>query len=810
MDLFYQSRAYPVDEIPVEKLAKAFETQRMEASTRGSRFSGSWHALGPLNFGGRTLQITFNPLDPRTVYACSASGGLWVSRSGGVGPTAWQRVNTGYPVSSTTCLAISAADTGLMFLGTGEVYNYGLAGTGYAVWPTRGFYGIGILKTRDGGKTWTKSLDWSSGPLRGVWMIKFNPQNAATLWAGTTEGLYRSTDTGNTWQLALNVKMVTDFLIHPQDTLIMLAACGDLGSPGHGLYRSADGGNTWQKLGTAEGIPDFYGKIMLGICKGSPDNMYASIGYPDNARELYRSTDKGAHWQPMTTDRYAYGWFAHDLSVHPANPLDVICAGVSVYKLQVPGDSLSEKSRWWAWDMSATPIGGPEGPPDYVHADIHDIVRHPDTPEIVYFATDGGIFRSLDNGETFSGHNGGYQTQQFYQGLATSWSDSMFALAGMQDNSTAVYEGHYSFRRVVGGDGAYCIIRQWNDNVVYASTQWGRHYKSTNHAQNFSYLSGLDYHIYNTNFVSPLVAVPGQPDVLFAGKDSVYKSTNGGLSWANLGQIDNGRPVLALAISRSNANVLYAATSPMYLSPGITVTLDPPAGLFRSDDGGQTWSSIRNGLPDRFYNDIAIDPSDSQTAFVALGGYGSHHIYNTRDGGNTWSVSDSGLPDLPVNALLIDPSRPKYMYAGTDLGVYVSADSGATWSLYSDGLPEAVIVYDLAVTANHRLIAATHGNGLYMGDMMGAPLGTGLSIPANALMLYPNPVSDYLKVAYNLPDANGTWAVYSLDGRVLMSGRLQNHSGVLELDMEHVISGQYLFAFRTGGRSLTRRFAVLH
>src|SRR5262249_40612442 len=146
--------------------------------------------------------------------------------------------------------------------GTGEVYRYQGSIGGTVIRTTRGSYGIGILKSVDGGATWTKSLDWSRNQTRGVWMIRVHPTNSNILYAATTEGTYKSVDAGGNWNLVHNVLMATDVRIHPTMTQTVFVAAGDLGSSPQGIYRSIDGGGSWTKL--AGGLPaSWSGKAML-------------------------------------------------------------------------------------------------------------------------------------------------------------------------------------------------------------------------------------------------------------------------------------------------------------------------------------------------------------------------------------------------------------------------------------------------------------------------------------------------------------------------------------------------------------------
>ena len=415
------SRSYPGRDIPAAGFSRGYEYSvaelrrpLAEAFGHGSRGElrrgqgAGWQPIGPTNGGGRTLTIAFDPLDPDIVYAGAASGGLWRSATGGVGAAAWERVPTGLPELGVSTIAFEPGNSDVFYIGTGEVYNVDKAGDLEADRRTRGSYGIGILKTMDGGETWSKSLDWSYNQQHGVWMIRVDPFDSDTVWAATTEGVFKSTDAGANWELMLDVAMATDLVLHPNNPQVALAACGNLESADRGLYRTVDGGESWELI-TSGGLPaDFEGKMQFGVTAADPDIVYLSIGNGflvgiDNFTWLFRSDDFGVNWTLQTTTDYSkwQGWFAHDVAVHPTDPDTVICIGIDIWRSTDGGVTLFQESSSADRFEGPIPPGGAEGGPDYSHADHHDVVYHPTDPDIVYFANDGGVFRSLDGGVTF-------------------------------------------------------------------------------------------------------------------------------------------------------------------------------------------------------------------------------------------------------------------------------------------------------------------------------------------------------------------------------------------------------------------------
>ena len=277
LDLWANQRAYPNKIIPDIGYYDAYVYSKNNLISSFDNFDTThWYQIGPHNIGGRTISLAINSLNPNTIYAGSASGGLWRSYTGGVGTSAWKYIATGYPVLGVGTIAISPTDTNTIYIGTGEVYGYQKSFGGITVRTTRGSYGIGILKTTNSGLNWSKSLDWSYNQRRGVQVVRINPLNPNTVWAGTTEGTYRSFNAGVNWTKVHSTIMVTDLIVNPSDTGMVLIACGNLGSTGNGFYKTINSGNNWIKL--IDGLPSSYGgKALFCVYRTSPNVIYASI-----------------------------------------------------------------------------------------------------------------------------------------------------------------------------------------------------------------------------------------------------------------------------------------------------------------------------------------------------------------------------------------------------------------------------------------------------------------------------------------------------------------------------------------------------
>jgi photosystem II stability/assembly factor-like uncharacterized protein len=549
----------------------------------------------------------------------------------------------------------------------------------------------------------------------------------------------------------------------------------------------------------------YSGKTLLDIHPVHTNIIYASIADSLGGIGIFSSHDHGNSWSiKSSTDFQLYqGWYSHDVIINPLDTNIIITGGINAWKSTNAGSNLTKKSDWFLWDFSATPIGGPEGPPDYVHADIHHIIYQPGSSNIIYYATDGGVFRSTDNGETFEGCNGMYQTQQFYANFSNSYTDSLFAIGGMQDNATAVYEGNLSWRRVIGGDGLSTAIDPTDHNRVYASYQYLNVAKSTNKAQTFNFLPIPPGDASNTNFAGPYELCEAGTNILYAGRIDFYKSTDYGNSWINFFSID-GNPINTIAVSPTDCDLVYAGTAPRYF---------PPAGVFKSSDGGLTWMDVSSTLPDRYPMDVAINPLNNNIVYVVYSGFGTAHLFKTTDGGLTWSAI-TGLPDVPTNTVILDPLAPDIIYVGNDFGVYYSTDAGLTWQHYNDGLEDATLVMHLSIShSNRKLRLASHGRGIYERDLLDPAVAINELNHFSRFNVYPNPAKENVKIQfYSNHQGNIISEIIDLNGKPVISKNtipVYHGTNSFYLNISELKPGVYFLRLSSDENSYTRKIVKL-
>lgn len=809
LDLWSARRLAADGSLSMDGWTRAFQ-ERQSAVLRGGN-PVSWESLGPHNIGGRTLCIAFHPDDPNTVYAGSASGGLWVTRSAGIGADAWDPVPTGHPVLGVSAILIHPEDPQRMWIGTGEMYSNGVVRPGTINRYTRGTYGIGILRSTDGGESWSPSLDWSYGDMRGVQELAFNPQDPNTIYAATSEGLYRTYDGGETWSMILQLPMTVDLYIHPVDTAVVLVTSGSFFTPQSGLYRSVNGGASFSKV--TSGFPsDYSGKAMLAGAPSQPDRIYAYPANAENGLGLFLSTDKGASWTKVNqTDISLYqGWYSHHLDVSPTDPNLVLAGGIDVYRSPNAGGFLVQTGIWEAGAYGKVPAGGPEGPPYYVHADVHAIRFHPAKPGEAWIATDGGLFVTQDSGMNFEGRNGGYQTQQFYARFSSSHDDPDFAIGGLQDNATAIFEGDKEWVRVLGGDGLSTEIDPANDERIIGSIQNLLLHRSLDRGLNFENVAPPLPFDEKRAFNGAVRIDPNQTSRVYAGGQRLYRSDAFAApdSWTPLSEdpLDGDNIITAIEIDPNDGDHLVVVTSSDPVEHGPVNTGKVMVSSSGGEPGGWT---AGQGLPSRYCTSVAFHPYLSDILLATFGGFGGPHLYRSVNGGLTWIPWGSGLPDVPVNAVVFDPYAPEQVYLGNDLGVWFSEDGGVSWSPYGQGLPEAAMVFDLSVSmAKKTLRAATHGSGVFEAPLFGQDVAVDeVRLRERPLIgrIYPNPCARELWMEST--SGSGPFDLRLMDGKGRVVASRQT-SGTEHWTLPVLPGGLYWLEVRSGQRRETHRLVI--
>ena len=715
--------------------------------------------LGPCS--GRVTAITPDPTDAtgNTLYLGAAQGGVWKTSDGG---STWTALMdnpiqpNGVPLTKFTIAvgSITVTSTGVVYVGTGEPNG-----------STDSFYGAGILKSTDGGGTWTQ-LGLNTFWGQDIFNVVVSPTNPSNILAAATTGLWSLSDGGATWQristsfptIAFGASF-TSLVLDPTNSSRLYAAGGGE------IFRSTDAGATWTLSTTASTGGCFAAvgtcsRISLAIAASSPSTVVAAAG--DGT--LWRTTDSGATWSMMgspppslacangvcvpippfvtnfCTEMFsAQCGYDNVIAVDPTDPSIIFVGGQDLWVTFDGGASWTDVGGYGGQSLA----GG------NIHADQHAVAFSPADHQRIFAGTDGGIWTARWHPVTIGGPvfpwqdlNNGLSITQFYSVAAnpqelgsffggtqdigtlnhddysssshaltsTIWDDSDPGDAGwtVYDTSdpTTQYSGFVGF---AGGACAgalaagTCLLRRDTGfHCCFNLNGWFGVFQTSGFASTFPLVGAMD---------------PTTPTTLYfpsPATGTLFKSIDRGDHWSPTG-LD-----LTTACGGPCGSISSVAVAP---SNGALVYVGTISGRFlASTDGGASFRERdANSLPGAKLEHIAVDPSDPNLVFTAFSFFSNsvgRHVFVSRHAGDfstapSWTDISAGLPNFPVHAVVVDPTGSGAIYVGTDTGVYISTDSGATWQVLGTGLPH-VQVTDLVFSAGSvALVAATHGRGVW-------------------------------------------------------------------------------------------------
>lgn len=682
-ELFEQRQSqFSVEGKSENYLSAHVKLQRMPVHRAPDGSIGVWEEIGPrtiksgwggMENAGRMTAIAVHPSRRQVVYAAGASGGLWKSEDF---CRTWMSLADDQPVLSYGALAIDPQNPDVVYAGTGEPH--------YAF---DCFPGVGLLRTRNGGLTWDL-LGTNLFAGHSFSRIICHPRRSGFIYASTTGGVYRSTDGGGTWVRLLS-GATSDLVMDPRFPDTLIAGLGvPWGSPLNGLYKTRDAGQHWERL--TQDLPQSgwpVGRVQMDICRAFPNVVYASIyGSYGYLTGIYKSTDFGDTWLrlPNAPDYGGgQGWYDNYLSVSPSNPNVVFAGGTSTHRTLDGGASWEDNTRSYS--------GGP------VHPDHHTMTFDPNDTQTVYMGGDGGIFRSRDLGATWESVSAGLGTVQF-QHVDVHPTDGKIAYGGTQDNGTNKYTGTMDWRHIFTGDGGVTRVNWKNPNIVYTEYVNLNIYKSYDGGTSWDYAAGGIDLSEGALFYAPYNLDPSDPDVVVAGTQRVWRSTDGAVTWKRASPPLGGL-VTAISIAPNNGAVIYAGTT----SGGVWVTAD----------AGKTWFEVTGNLPRAYVGDFAIDPRNARHVYMTQAAWGGNRVWESTNAGATWTAIGDGLPEVPIRAVTLHPRDPEVVFLGTEMGAYISPDGGSRWQRLGKGLPNSPVFSLVANAVTGYVTVGTHGRGAW-------------------------------------------------------------------------------------------------
>ena len=714
-----------------------------------------YRSIGPFR-GGRSVGSSGVVGDPLTYYMGTTGGGLWKTEDAG---QHWNNISDGYfKTGSVGVVAVSESNPNVVYVGMGE----------HAVRGVMTSYGDGVYKSTDAGKTW---VHLGLKETQHISRIVIHPKNPnivlvaaqGALHGPTKErGIYKSTDGGKTWKhvfyinnmtggVELSMDMNTPEVIyaamwhHQRKPWVVIS-----GGEGSGLYKSTDGGETWKTI--HNGLPKQLGKMGIAVCRSNSNKLYAIVESDTNKDlgGLFVSNNAGNSWSRVSDDNRLTqrAWYYTEVFPDPNDEN-------TVYVLSAPNLRSIDGGKTWET------LGG-------THGDYHDLWINPNNSKNMVISNDGGAAITFNNGRTWSTQDN-MPTAQIYR-INTDNLYPYHIYGGQQDNSSvkmaSLSLGRYSIGREdwtasAGGESAFLAFDVDNPRYVMGGVYLGyievldtKSKSSTNimaapnqwlgrEARNMEYLF---------NWNAPIIHSVHEKGTFYHCANKVLKTTDMGKSWIEVSpdltrdidekQGNGGAPYTNEAVGAENyGTIAYMIESPH--EKGVFYTGSDDGLIHITRDNGKSWQNITpKGLGETLVNAIDVSPHDPATAYMATTKYKFNNytpaIYKTSDYGKTWKNISSGIPyGAFTRVVREDQNKKGLLYAGTELGVYISWNDGASWEPFQLNLPVTPIT-DLKVHQGD-LVVATSGRGFWILDDLVLLSQQRLS---NGLKLYQPEITD--------------------------------------------------------------------
>ena len=581
-DVMFMQRAFPSGQLNTTAYREAIAWKKQRNSEAPS--AAVWEFTGPTNIGGRITDIEIVSNNPDTYYVGAASGGIFKTTNGG---SSWAPIFDDQEMLSIGDITISEANNDIVWVGTGEVN----AGGGSLAYD-----GDGVYQSIDGGLTWQpKGLP----DIGSVGKILMDPNDGNTVFVGAmgplfrdddNRGVYRTTDGGTTWEQVLFISDVTgviDMAMHPTNGDILYAATWErirrpefrqYGGATSGIYRSVNGGDSWTELNNGlPSAPTDKGRISIVVAPSNPDVLYARYANAAGSIEgVYRSSNGGDSWTEVNSSQLTsvgFHWWFRGIYVDPSDE-DVL------YNVDFVVEKSTDGGNNWNTSFPG------------VHVDQHALAFHPTNSNIVLLGNDGGFYKSLNGGASWTKDETLPITQFYRFHVDAQNSDKRYG--GAQDNSTMrTTSGSLGdWNIITGGDGFQPLVDPTNTNIIYALSQYGGLVKSTNNGASFNLvLNGIDGTDRN-NWDTPICFDPNNSQTLYFGTNRLYRSTNAANNWTVISPDLTAGPgggnltfgtITTIDVSTLESNRIYTGAD--------------DGTVFTTPDGGTTWTDISAGLP---------------------------------------------------------------------------------------------------------------------------------------------------------------------------------------------------------------------
>jgi len=739
-----------------EKAASTTPTKLEDTKSKDPLENIKFRNLGPAVGGGRITSVVGIPGQPNVYYVGAAGGGVFMTQDGGL---SWKAIFEKESTASIGAIALAPSNPSLVWVGTGEknIRNDVITGKG-------------VFFSPDAGATWKHMGLRDAGQISNIAIDPRDPNTVFVgvlghAWGPNAErGIFRTTDGGKTWQKVLFVDEDTgasSLIMDPGNPMVLFAGMWrvrrypwalDSGGTSGGIFRSSDGGNTWKKL--TEGLPtEPTGRIGLGAAPSNPRHIYALV--ENKKGTLYDTNDLGDHWKMVSNNHNlaARGFYFSELEVAPNDESKVYFMSFNVMLSEDGGKTARSTSPRVHVDHHALWID-PENPNRiingndggvYVSGDAGKTWRYLDNLPIEQF------YSVADDDEAPYNLCGGLQDNNGWCGPSNSLSRG--GISG------------FEWYTVTGGDGEYVVpARGKGTHLVYTDSQNGSIQRVSNDTgmSNFirPYLQGVQSMKpsdlkYRFNWTSPIAVSATDPNEVYLGGNVLFRSTDGGKSWNPISpdltrndktkQQSSGGPIwLDLSGAETVGAILSMSISPVDAK---TIWVGTDDGVVQvTRDGGKNWTNATANIANLpqwgRLQQVEASPSDVNSAYIAVDFHevenNKPYVFKTHDGGKTWTSISAGLPqEDPARVIREDPNKKGFLVLGTDTSLFYSSDDGAHWTQIKSNFP-TVPVYDIKfIKKSHDLVVATHGRGLFVMDDISPLEESGAELARSDFHLFP-------------------------------------------------------------------------
>lgn len=708
-----------------------------------------YRGIGPTRQSGRFVDFAVPVQQPYTFYAATASGGLWKTTNNG---QTFEPIFEHENVFSIGDVAVAPSDPNIVWGGSGEANN-----------SRSSYWGDGVYKSTDAGKTW-KNMGLKESHHIG--RIIIDPKNPDIVYVAALghlysenpeRGLYKTIDGGKSWNKALDVVVrgknigVVDVVMDPINNNILYASTYDkvrkpwsfnLGGPGSAIYKSTDAGKTWTKLGG--GLPTgMLGRIGIDVYMKNPNILYATIenankpGMSDEEREqellndksssgmidgeVYRSDDAGVTWKKVSPDGQSIGgspgYYYGQIRIDPNDDKVVHVLSAA---------SWGTKDGGKTWQRRPLGFGG----------DDHALWIDAENSDHMLLGYDHGMGITYDGGKNWY-HPDFLPLAQFYA-VGVDMSYPYNVAGGLQDNGSvkgpSTKRGGGAIRledweNVGGGDGMYNVFDQITNRYIYNESQFGpltRLDLKTGERKSIAYSRQNRDMRWNWN--APILVSPHNSDVIYHAGNKLVKSPFRGEYWEEISpDLTTNDPKKLTTGKGGDGNIQYCTITTLDESPlveGVLWVGSDDGNVQVSRDGGQNWTKLNDRItanPGYWVSRVLASRHDPGTAYVSYTGCRRDDfrpfLYKTTDYGETWTSLVGNLPDEPINVIREDHKNPNLLIVGTEFAVYVSIDGGKNWTKMKNNMPTQP-VHDLVIHPRENdLVVATHGRGIFITDI---------------------------------------------------------------------------------------------